>query len=99
MAELLAWLVVFVAIALVIWTLVRENDRRKQRTAEEWEREHAAGQGLTNQFIRAGAMGLEGILISEKKEAIQYQKDEEQGMTKTGSKGDDADRTAAKSDG
>jgi len=95
MGQLLTWVIVFVAIALVIWTLVKENDRRQQRSVEEWEREHAAGQGLTNQFIRAGAMGLEGILISEKKQAIQYQKDEEQGMTKTGSKGDDADRTAA----
>ena len=94
MAELLTWVVVFVGIALVIWTLVKENDRRQQRTVEEWEREHAAGQGLMNSFIRAGALGLEGILVSEKKEAIQYQKDEEQGMTKTGSKGDDADRTA-----
>jgi hypothetical protein len=96
MGQLLTWLVVFVGIALVIWTLVKENDRRQQRTVEEWEREHAAGQGMMNQFIRAGALGLEGILISEKKEAIQYQKDEEQGMTKTGSKGDDADRTATK---
>ena len=94
MTELFMWLVVFLAIALVVWTLVRENDRRQQRTVEDWEREHAAGQGKMNQFIRAGGLGLEGILISEKREAIQFQKDEEQGMTKTGSKGDDADRTA-----
>ena len=94
MAELLMWLAVFVAIALVIWALVHENDRRRERTVEEWEREHAAGQGQLNQFIRAGAMGLDGILVSEKQQAIQYQKDEEQGMTKTGTKGDDADRTA-----
>jgi hypothetical protein len=45
--------------------------------------------------MRAGALGLESILVDQKREAIQYQKDEEQGMTKTGSKGDDADRTAA----
>jgi hypothetical protein len=94
MAELLTWFAVLLAIALVIWVLVRENDQRRQRTVEEWERDHAAGQGMLNQFVRAGALGLEGILISEKQEAIQYQKDEEQGMTKTGSKGDDADRTA-----
>lgn len=96
MAQVLMWLVVFLAIALVIWALVRENDRRRQRTVEEWERDYAAGQGKMTQFIQAGALGLEGILISEKREAIQYQKDEEQGMTKTGSKGDDADRTALK---
>lgn len=95
MSEFLTWAVVLAAIGLVIWVLVRENDRRQERTVEEWEREHAAGQGMLTQFVRAGGMGLEGILISEKREALQYQKDEEQGTTKTGSKGDDADRTAA----
>jgi hypothetical protein len=94
MAQALTWLVVLIAIGLVFWALVRDNDRRRERTVEEWEREHAAGQGKMTQFIQAGALGLEGILISEKREAVQYQKDEEQGMTKTGTKGDDADRTA-----
>ena len=96
MEQAITWLVVFLAIALIVWMLVRENDRRRQRTIEEWERDYAAGQGKMTQFIQAGALGLEGILISEKREAKQYQKDEEQGMTKTGTKGDDADRTAAK---
>ena len=96
MAQAITWLVVLLAIALMLWMLVRENDRRRQRTVEEWERDYAAGQGKTTQFIQAGALGLEGILISEKREAKQYQKDEEQGMTKTGSKGDDAGRTAVK---
>ena len=100
MTQVLMWLVVVLVIALIFWTLVQDNDRRRRRTVEEWEREHAAGQGGVSQFIRAGALGLEGILISEKREAIQYQKDEEQGMTKTGNKGDDADRTAVEeSDG
>jgi len=93
-AQALTWVAVLVAIALVFWTLVRENDRRRERTIEEWERENAAGQGKMTQFIQAGALGLEGILMSEKRQAVQYQKDEEQGMTKTGSKGDDSDRTA-----
>jgi hypothetical protein len=96
MAQALTWLVVLIAIALTFWALVRDNDRRRERSVEEWERENAAGQGKMTQFIQAGALGLEGILISEKREAVQYQKDEEQGMTKTGSKGDDADRTAGK---
>ncbi len=96
MEQAITWLVVFLAIALIVWMLVRENDRRRQRTIEEWERDYAAGQGKMTQFIQAGALGLEGILISERREAKQYQKDEEQGMTKTGTKGDDADRTAAK---
>lgn len=96
MAQVLIWLAVLLAIALIFWMVAHENDRRRRRTVEEWEREHAAGQGKMTQFIQAGGLGLEGILISEKREAIQYQKDEEQGMTKTGSKGDDADRTAVK---
>lgn len=96
MAQALTWLVVLLAIVLILWTLVRENDRRKERTVAEWERDYAAGQGKTTQFIRAGALGLEGILMDEKRQAVQYQKDEEQGMTKTGNKGDDADRTAVK---
>jgi len=96
MAQVFTWLVVLLVIALFLWVLVRENDRRRERTTEEWERDYAAGQGKMTQFIQAGALGLEGILISEKREAKQYQKDEEQGMTKTGTKGDDADRTAVK---
>jgi flagellar biosynthesis/type III secretory pathway M-ring protein FliF/YscJ len=96
MEQAITWFVVFLAIALIVRVIVRENDRRRQRTIEEWERDYAAGQGKMTQFIQAGALGLEGILISEKREAKQYQKDEEQGMTKTGTKGDDADRTAAK---
>ena len=93
MAQALTWVAVLIGIALVFWALVRENDRRRERTIEEWERENAAGQGKMTQFIQAGALGLEGILMSEKRQAVQYQKDEEQGMTKSGSKGDDADRT------
>ena len=96
MEQALTWLVALLAIGLVLWVLVRENDRRRQRTVEEWERDYAAGQGRMTQFIRAGALGLEGILVDEKRQAVQYQKDEEQGTTKTGSKGDDADRTTVK---
>ncbi|HSB10301.1 MAG TPA: hypothetical protein VLM38_12510 [Blastocatellia bacterium] len=94
MTQLITWLVVIGGIALVFWTLVRENDRHHRRSVEEFERDFAAGQGKMNQFIRAGALGLESILVAEKREAIAYKKDEEQGMTKTGSKSDDADRTA-----
>lgn len=96
MTQAIMWLVVLLAIALILWMLIRESDRRKQRTVEEWERDFAAGQGKMTQFVQAGALGLEGIFVSEKREAKQYQKDEEQGMTKTGTKGDDTDRTAVK---
>jgi len=96
MEQLLIWIVVFVVIALVFWALVRENDRLRNRTVEEYERDFAAGRGKTSQFIRAGALGLESILMQEKREAIAYQKDEEQGMTKTGGKDDDVDRTESR---
>lgn len=96
MAQALTWLIVFLAIGLLFWALVRENDRRAHRTAAEWERDFAAGDGKMTQFMRAGALGLESFLIDEKREAIAYKKDEEQGLTKTGTKGDDADRTAGK---
>jgi hypothetical protein len=93
--EALYWLAPLALIALVFWLLVRENDRRKQRTVKEWERDYAAGQGKTSQFMRAGALGLESILVDEKRQAIAFVEDERQGMTRTGGKDDDADRTAS----
>ena len=99
MAQLITWLVVLAVIGLAFFALVRENDRKRRRTADEWERDFAAGQGTTTQLIKAGALGLEGILIEEKRDAIEYRQDEQQGMTRTGNKGDDRDRTAAGDDG
>jgi hypothetical protein len=95
MTEILIWVAVFLAIALTLRAIIRESERRRRRSVEEWEREFAAGRGLTSQFIRAGALGLESILMDERREAIEYKKDEEQGMTKTGTKGDDENRTVA----
>lgn len=99
MTQALTWLVVLLAIALMIWALFRESDRRRRRSVAEWERDFAAGQGKMTQFMQAGALGLEAILIDEKREAIAFKKDEEQGMTKTGTKGDDRDRTTVTDDG
>lgn len=97
MIEKILYLLVPLALfALVFWSLVRESGRRKRRTVAEWERDFAAGQGKTTQFIRAGALGLEGILVAEKRQAIEFIQDEQQGMTKTGGKDDDVDRTAEK---
>jgi len=95
MAEGIAWLVTFLAIALMVWAIVSENARRRRRSVEEFERDFAAGQGKLTQFMRAGALGMEAILMDEKRQAIAHKKDEEQGMTKTGTKSDDADRTAS----
>lgn len=99
MTETLTWLCVLLAIALTFRAIVRENDRRKSRTVKEWERDFAAGRGLTSQFIRAGALGLESFLIDEKRQAIEFKQDEQKGMTKTGTKGDDENRTAVIVDG
>jgi hypothetical protein len=46
--------------------------------------------------MRAGALGLESILVDERRQAVDFMKDEQQGMTKTGGKDDAADRTATK---
>jgi hypothetical protein len=90
------WLIPMALIVLLFWSLVRENDRRKHRTVGEWERDFAAGQGKATQFLKAGALGLEAILIDEKRHAIEFKQDEQQGMTRTGGKDDDVDRTAEK---
>jgi hypothetical protein len=94
--QALYWLVPLALIGLVFWLVVRENSRRQRRTVQEWERDFAAGQGKASQFIRAGALGLESIFVDEKRQAIEFMKDEQQGMTKAGGKDDDADRTATK---
>jgi len=94
MAQALVWLAVVLAIGFAFWALVRDNDRRRRRTVEEWENDLATGQGRINQFVRAGALGLDAMLIDGKRQAIEYKQDEEKGTTKTGSKSDDADRTA-----
>lgn len=95
MAQMFIWLGLFLGIALLLVALIRENDRRKHRTVAEWERDFAAGQGKMTQFLRAGALGLESVIVDEKRHAVEFMKDEQQGMTRTGDKGDDADRTAA----
>jgi hypothetical protein len=93
------WLAVILGIVLSFRALVRESDRRRRRTVAEWENEFAAGRGKLAQFVQAGALGLEAILIDEKREAIEYKQDEQQGMMKTGTKGDDETRTAVITDG
>jgi hypothetical protein len=91
---MMAWLIALLFIGLMVWALVREHDRMRGRTTEEFERDVARGQGLANNLMRAGGLGLEKVLTDEKRGAIEYVLDEERGMTKTGSKGDDKDRTS-----
>ena len=94
MANALVWLVVLAVIALMFWALVRDQQRLKNRTVAEYERDLAESR---NSMLRAGMLELDKFLVSEKEKraAVEMIKDEEQGMTKTGSKGDDLGRTAS----
>jgi hypothetical protein len=93
MQEAMPWLIVLGLIALMIWSLTRENSRQKRRTAEEYERDLA---NHRSSMLRAGMLDLDKFVgnVNEKRAAVEYLKDEEQGVTKTGSKGDDEDRTS-----
>ena len=94
MQEALTWLIVLLIIAVMFWLLVRENDRQKRRTAEEYERDLA---NAKDSMLRAGLLELDKFYgeARQKRAAVEYVKDEEQGMTKAGGKDDDADRTAS----
>ena len=94
MVNALVWLVVLVVIALMFWALVRDQQRLKNRTVAEYERDQAESR---NSMLRAGMLELDKFLVNEKEKraAVEMIKDEEQGMTKTGSKGDDLGRTAS----
>ena len=94
MTDALVWLVVLGLIALIFWALVRERQRLKNRTAAEYERDLAESR---NSMLRAGMLELDKFLVNEKEKraAVEMIKDEEQGMTKSGGKGDDLDRTAS----
>jgi hypothetical protein len=94
MANALVWLVVLVVIALAFWALIRDQQRLKNRTAAEYERDLAESR---NSMLRAGMLELDKFLVNEKEKraAVEMIKDEEQGMTKSGGKGDDLGRTAS----
>ena len=94
MTDALVWLVVLAVIALMLWALVRDRERLKNRTAAEYERDLAESR---NSMLRAGMLELDKFLVSEKEKraAVEMIKDEEQGITKTGSKGDGLGRTAS----
>jgi len=94
MANALVWLVMLLVIALMFWALIRDQQRLKNRTVAEYERDLAESR---NSMLRAGMLELDKFLVNEKEKraAVEMIKDEEQGMTKTGSKGDDLGRTAS----
>jgi len=92
MKDLVAWLVVLLLIAAAFWSLVRDNDRRRRRTTQEYERDVIEQK---NSLLRAGLVEIDKFVggESQKRAAVEYLKDEQQGQTKTGGKADDADRT------
>ena len=92
MGQALAWLIAIAVIVLALWAITRENDRRRRRSSEEYEREVAEAK---SSMLRAGMLELDKFVgnTSSKRAAVEYLKDEEQGQTKTGGKGDDKDRT------
>ena len=95
MQDGIIWLVVLALLALGFWSLARDNERRRNRTAQEFERDLA---DTKNSLLRAGMLELDKFVgnESQKRAAVEYLKDEEQGMTKTGGQGDNVDRTADK---
>jgi hypothetical protein len=94
MGETIVWLVVLLLIVVMFWSLIRESNRQRNRTVEEYERDLANSR---QSMLRAGMLELDKFVGNEreKRAAVEYIKDEEQGMTKTGGKDDDLDRTAS----
>ncbi|HEX8186195.1 MAG TPA: hypothetical protein VF747_15635 [Blastocatellia bacterium] len=94
MGEAVIWLVVLLFIAGAFWSLVRESNRQRNRTVEEYERDLADSR---QSMLRAGMLELDKFVGNEreKRAAVEYIKDEEHGMTKSGGKDDDAGRTAS----
>lgn len=92
MEKAITYLVVFALIGLMFWAIIRENDQKRKRSVEQYERDVAEAK---ESLMRAGMLELDKVVgnRSGKTAAVEYLKDEEQGMTKTGSKDDDADRT------
>jgi hypothetical protein len=95
MANALTWIVVLLVIAGLFWSLVRESNRQRNRTVEEYERDLA---DTRSSLLRAGMIELDKFVGNEreKRAAVEYIKDENQGMTKAGGKDDDVDRTAGR---
>jgi hypothetical protein len=92
MGQAIGWLVVLALFGLIIWALMRENARQRNRTAEEYERDIVNSR---ESLMRAGMLELDKFVgeAKGKRAAVEYLKDQEQGQTKAGSKGDDAERT------
>jgi hypothetical protein len=92
MGQAIGWLVALALVGLMIWAFTRENARQRKRSSEEYERDIYAAR---DSMLRAGMLELDKFVgeAKGKRAAVEFLKDEEQGQTRTGSKGDDAERT------
>lgn len=93
--QFVTWLVLLLVIGGMFWAIVHENSRKRRRTVQEYEKEMAESK---DSLMRAGMLELDKFMgdSKSKRAAVEYRLDEEQGRTKTGSKGDDAGRTEVK---
>jgi hypothetical protein len=92
MGQAIGWLVVLALFGLMIWALARENRRQRERSPQEYEEDIV---NARDSMMRAGMLELDKFVgeAKGKQAAVEYLKDQEQGQTRTGSKGDAADRT------
>ena len=93
MYEAMAWLIALGLFGLMIWALMKEDTKRRQRSAQEFENDLVEAR---QSLLRSGMLELDKFVgdTKGKRAAVEYLKDEEEGMHKTGSKGDDPDRTS-----
>jgi hypothetical protein len=98
MGQAIAWLIAFGLVALMIWGISRENRRQRSRTAADYERDIVDAR---ESMMRAGMLELDKFVgeAKGKQAAVEYLKDQEQGQTKAGGRGDDAERTLSGADG
>ena len=98
MEQFLTCMIPVLLIAAMFWAIVHENARKRRRTTQEYEKEMAEAK---DSMMRAGMLELDKFMgdSKSKRAAVEYRLDEEQGRTRTGSKGDDADRTEVIDDG
>jgi hypothetical protein len=92
MYEALAWVVILGLFGLMIWALIRENSKRRNRTAQEFENDLVE---TRQSLLRAGMLELDKFVGDSKgkRAAVEFLKDQDEGRHKTGSKGDDESRT------
>jgi Flp pilus assembly protein TadB len=95
MQQLIIWLVALIVIGAMFAALINDSSRRKRRTTQEFERDLAEQR---SSMLRAGMLELDGFVgqVSQKRAAVEFLKDQEEGQTKTGSSSDDSLRTLAK---